>query len=182
MTAYMWQAITPSDKRAKGLGRRAFRLEEEQTIDTVSRDSIDAKHADMQHFEDTVRSTAKVTIVKSSRTKNEILYVAGRGTRPNSDKELFDIFVEVLADHGSQLDIQTSPVITGLTLDAHYDQRNEQAAGHMSTGRHSPREISLGTFGSYMTYSWPRFTEEVNSCLTDGRIPGAKFSNGKSSI
>ena len=182
MTAYMWQAMTAEDMRTKGLGRRTFRLEEEWTIDTVSRDFINARHTDLRHFEDAVRSTAKVTVVKSSKTKNEILFVAGRGSRINGDNELFDIFMEALADHGGPFDVQTSPVVAGLILDAHYDQRNDQTAGHVSTGRHQPKGVSLGTFGSHLTYSWPRFTEEVNSCLTDGRIPGAKLSNGKSSI
>ena len=42
--------------------------------------------------------------------------------------------------------------------------------------------ISLGTFGSHLTYSWPRFTEEVTSCLTDTRLPGTKLSGRKSTI
>lgn len=68
----------------------------------------------MRYFEDAVRSTAKVTLVKSSETRNEILYVVSRGTRPNNGNELFDISVEVLQDHGGQFDNQTSPVVIRL--------------------------------------------------------------------
>ena len=32
-------------------------------------------------------------------------------------------------------------------------------------------------FGSHLTYSWPRFLEEVPACLTDTRPPGDKVGN-----
>lgn len=184
MTAYMWQAMTAEDMRAKGLGRRTFRLEEEWTTDTVSRDFINARHSEHHacDAEDAIRSTAKVTIVRSSKTKKEILYAEGRGTTPTSNNELFEIFMEALADHGGQFDTLSSPVVAGLILDAHYNKCTEQAFGHVSTGRHNSSGISLGTFGSHLTYSWPRFTEEVKSCLTDPRVPGPKISRGKSTI
>jgi hypothetical protein len=44
MTAYMWQAMTAEDLRQKGIGRRAFRLDEEWTTDTVSREFVNAVH------------------------------------------------------------------------------------------------------------------------------------------
>lgn len=184
MTAYMWQAMTAEDMRAKGLGRRTFRLEEEWTTDTVSRDFINARHSEHHacDSEDAIRSTAKVTIVRSSKTKKEILYAEGKDTTPTSNTELFDIFLEALADHGGQFDTLSSPVVAGLVLDAHYNKCTEQAFGHVSTGRHNSSGISLGTFGSHLTYSWPRFTEEVNSCLADARVPGPKISRGNSTI
>ncbi|KAF3039739.1 hypothetical protein E8E12_006510 [Didymella heteroderae] len=184
MTAYMWQAMTAEDMRAKGLGRRTFRLEEEWTVDTVSRDFINARHSEHHacDFEDAIRSTAKVTVVRSSKTKKEILYAEGKNTTPTTSNELFDIFMEALADHGGQFDTLSSPVVAGLILDAHYNKCTEQAFGHVSTGRHNSSGISLGTFGSHLTYSWPRFTEEVNSCLTDARVPGPKIAKGKSTI
>ena len=40
MTAYMWQALTAEDLRAKHLGRRSFRLEEEWATDTLSQRSL----------------------------------------------------------------------------------------------------------------------------------------------
>ncbi|KAF9690702.1 hypothetical protein EKO04_011475 [Ascochyta lentis] len=184
MTAYMWQAMTAEDMRVKGLGRRTFRLEEEWTTDTVSRDFINAKHSEHHacDTEDAIRSTAKVNVVKSSKTKKEILYAEGKDTTPTSNNELFEIFLDALAAHGGQFDTLSSPVVAGLILDAHYNKCTEQAFGHVGIGRHNYSGISLGTFGSHLTYSWPRFTEEVNSCLTDTRVPGAKVSNGKSTI
>ena len=55
MTAYMWQAMTAEDLRAKGLGRRSFRMEEEWSVDTVSRDFVNSKHDDSLASEDAVR-------------------------------------------------------------------------------------------------------------------------------
>jgi hypothetical protein len=184
MTAYMWQAMTAEDMRAKGLGRRTFRLEEEWTTDTVSRDFVNARHSEHHACgsEDAIRSTAKVTVVRSSKTKKDILYAEAKATAPTSNNELFDIFMEALADHGGQFDTLSCPVVAGLILDAHYNQCKEQAFGHVSTGRHDSTGISLGTFGSHLTYSWPRFTEEVNSCLTDARVAGSKISRGNSTI
>ncbi|KAF1930563.1 uncharacterized protein M421DRAFT_418865 [Didymella exigua CBS 183.55] len=184
MTAYMWQAMTAEDMRTRGLGRRTFRLEEEWTADTVSRDFINARHS--EHYvcnsEDAIRSTARVTIVRSSKTKKEILYAEGKDTTPMSNNGLFDIFMEALADHVGHFDPSSSPVVAGLILDAHYNKCTEQAFTHVSAGRHNSSGISLGTFGSHLTYSWPRFTEEVSSCLTDARIPGPKISRGQSTI
>jgi len=159
-------------------------LEEEWTTDTVSRDFVNARHSEHHacDSENAIRSTAKVNIVRSSKSKKEILYAEGKDTTPTSNNELFDIFMEALAIHGGQFDALSSPVVAGLILDAHYNKCEEQPFGHAGTGCQNSSGISLGTFGSHLTYSWPRFTEEVNSCLTDARLPGAKITDGKSSI
>lgn len=177
MTAYMWQAMTAEDFRVKGLGRRTFRLEEEWIVDTVSRGFANACDPKAS-----IRSTAKVTVVTSSKTKRDILTAEGKDVSPNNKSELFDIFMEALADHGGQFDTLASPVVAGLILDAHHNKVTEKTFGHISTGRHNSSGISLGTFGSHLTYSWPRFTEEVTSCLTDTRLPGTKLSGRKSTI
>lgn len=177
MTAYMWQAMTAEDFRVKGLGRRTFRLEEEWITDTVSREFANALDS-----KESIRSTAKVTLVTSSKTKREIMIAEGKDSTPNNKSELFDIFLEALTDHGGQFDTSASPVVAGLILDAHYNRVTEKTSGHISTGRHDSSGISLGTFGSHLTYSWPRFTEEVTSCLTDTRLPGTKLSGRKSTI
>jgi hypothetical protein len=177
MTAYMWQAMTAEDFRVKGLGRRTFRLEEEWIMDTVSREFANACDS-----KGSIRSTAKVTVVTSSKTKRDILNAEGKDASPNNKSELFDIFLEALADHGGRFDTSASPVVAGLILDAHHNKVTEETFGHISTGRHNSSGISLGTFGSHLTYSWPRFTEEVTSCLTDTRLPGTKLSGRKSTI
>jgi hypothetical protein len=177
MTAYMWQAMTAEDFRVKGLGRRTFRLEEEWIMDTVSREFANACDS-----KGSIRSTAKVTVVTSSKTKRDILNAEGKDASLNNKSELFDIFLEALADHGGRFDTSASPVVAGLILDAHHNKVTEETFGHISTGRHNSSGISLGTFGSHLTYSWPRFTEEVTSCLSDTRLPGTKLSGRKSTI
>lgn len=182
MTAYMWQAMTAEDFRVKGLGRRTFRLEEEWTLDTLSREFINARHSghDASNAEAAIRSTAKITVVRSSKTKKEILQAESKTQSHQHTNELFSIFMEALVDHGDQFDNSTSPVVAGLILDAHYSTVTEQTLGHIGTGRHDSSGISLGTFGSHLTYSWPRFTEEISSCFTDARVPGSKSSKDKS--
>lgn len=173
--------MTAEHMRSKGLGRCPFRLEEEWTTDTVSRNFINARYSehradDSKHAR---RSTAKVSIVKSSKTKKEILYAQGKETTPTNNNDLFHIFLEALAQHGSQFDSLTSPVVAGLILDSHYSRCDEQVLGHVSTGRHDYSGISLATLGCHLTHSWPRFIEEINSCLTDARISRPKSLNGR---
>ncbi|KAF2623189.1 hypothetical protein BU25DRAFT_462326 [Macroventuria anomochaeta] len=176
--------MTAEDMRSKGYGTRTVRLEKEWATDTVSRDFINARHLEYHacDSEDAIRSTTEVTVVRSSKTKKEIMYAEGKDTTPTTKNELFDIFLKALANHGGQFDTLSSPVVADLILDAHCNKCTEQAFGHVSTGRHNSSGISLGAFGSHLTYSWPRFTEEVNSCLTDARMAGAKISKGKSTI
>lgn len=159
-------------------------MEEEWTTDTVSRDFINARHSEHQacEFENAIRSTAKVTIVTSSKTKKEILHAEVQNTTDTSSNEPFDIFMEALAKHGGQFDALSSPVVAGLILDAQYNRCSEYPFGHVGAGRQNGAGISLGTFGSHLTYSWPRFMEEINSCLTDPRLPGARITEGKSPI
>ncbi|KAH6639260.1 putative peptidase family-domain-containing protein [Boeremia exigua] len=178
MTAYMWQAVTAEDFRAKGLGRRTFRLEEEWTADTVSRNFATTRQTENRACEsaDTIRSTAKVTVVKSSQTKQQILSAKGPSPR------LFNMFMDALAEHGGQFDPSSCPVVAGLILDTHHNERTNQTFGHVTTGCHDPSGISLGTFGSHLTYSWPRSTEEIASCLIDARMLGPKTSKNRSAI
>ena len=43
---------------------------------------------------------AEVTIAKFLKTKEEILYAEDEDTTPTSGNELFNLFMEALADHG----------------------------------------------------------------------------------
>ena len=72
MTAYMWQALTAEDMRSKGPGRRSFQFDEEWAIDTLSRDFLQAKYDDSLESESVMQSTAKIHIIRSSRTTGEL--------------------------------------------------------------------------------------------------------------
>jgi hypothetical protein len=109
-----------------------------------------------------------------------MMYAEHRDTTPTNNNDIFGIFVEALADQGGYLDTLSSPVVAGLISDAHYNKSTEQNFAPVSTGRQNSSDISLGTFGSYLTYSWPRFTGEVNCCLMDARVPSPKIATCKS--
>lgn len=58
-----------------------------------------------------------------------------------------------------------------------YSHHQKQVFAHAAEGRHDPLHISLGIFGSHTTYSWPRFLEEVPSCLLDATPIGITVAN-----
>lgn len=73
MNAYMWQALTAEDMRTKGRGRRSFRLEEEWTTETLSRDFLQAS---LESSTSHMRSTAKIHLVRSEKTVAELCDVS----------------------------------------------------------------------------------------------------------
>lgn len=118
-------------------------------------------------------------IVRSSRTTKEIrdADVAQQNPSGRRKNELFDYFLEALKEAGGPFTSSAHPVVAGLILDSHYSMRENMILGHAALGCHNPKGISLGMFGSHLTYSWPRFLEEVTSCLTDTRAPGDTVGN-----
>jgi hypothetical protein len=177
MTAYMWQAMTAEDMRLKGLGRRSFRLDEEWTVDTTSREFLNARFS--TSLEGAMRSTAKVNVIRSSKTVKDIRdpSVAQQNPRAHRKNDLFDYFLDALKQAGGPFVSEARPIVAGLILDSHYDVSQKMILGHAALGCHNPKDISLGMFGSHLTYSWPRYLEEVTSCLTDIRAPGCKVGN-----
>ncbi len=179
MTAYMWQAMTAEDMRMKGLGRRSFRLDEEWTADTVSKDFYNAGFDGALDAEGAMRSTAKVHQIHSSKTVKEIRdeNVAQQNSSASRRDDLFDYFKNDLKEKGESFASSGRPIVAGLILDSHYNISKDMILGHAALGGHDPKGISLGIFGSHLTYSWPRFLEEVTACLTDTRAPGDKVGD-----
>lgn len=179
MTAYMWQALTAEDMRSKGLGRRSFRFDEEWAVDTLSRDFLQAKYDDSLESESAMRSTAKIHIVRSSRTTSELrdAQIAQQNPSARRKNDLFDYFLDALKEAGGPFTSSARPVVAGLILDSHYSPTQNLILAHAALGCSNPKGISLGMFGSHLTYSWPRFLEEVPACLTDTRPPGDKVGN-----
>ncbi|OBR12801.1 Zinc metalloproteinase [Colletotrichum higginsianum IMI 349063] len=174
MTAYMWQALTAEDMSMKGLGRRSFRLEEEWTADTTSRAFLDGLHEAALFETGAMRATARVHVVRSSRTTAEIrdAEVAQQNESARSRDGLFDYFREALAAHGAPFDPSSHPVVAGMILDSHFSAAKKLILGHAALGCRDPTGVSLGIMGSHLAYSWPRFLEEVADCLLDARPPG----------
>ncbi|KAJ4364181.1 hypothetical protein N0V83_009637 [Neocucurbitaria cava] len=179
MTAYMWQAMTAEDMRLKGLGRRSFRLDEEWTADTVSRDFLNAKHNESLDREGAMRSTAAVRLIRSKKTTKEIrdANIAQQNPSASRKEDLFNYFMDALKAAGGRFASDARPIVAGLVLDSHYSISKKMILGHAALGCHDPKGISLGIFGSHLTYSWPRFLEEVAACLMDTRHPGDKVGN-----
>ncbi|KKZ65981.1 hypothetical protein EMCG_08275 [[Emmonsia] crescens] len=178
-TAYMWQALTAEDMRMKGLGRRSFRLEEERTADTTSQAFLYHPTQRALHASEAMRSTAQIHLIGTDKTVAELRdpNIAQQNSRASDKNGLFDIFLAALKNHGSPFDPSTHPIVAGLILDSHYSADQNLILAHAALGCHNGRDISLGMFGSHLTYSWPRFMEEVNECLLNTCPPGPSVGN-----
>ncbi|KAL4874549.1 putative peptidase family-domain-containing protein [Aspergillus karnatakaensis] len=175
MSAYMWQALTAEDFRDKGLGRRSFRLDEEWGSNTVSQSVHQAGTA-----RSAMNAVAKVHIIRSKKTVAQIrdAQVAQQNPRGQQREALHQYFEAALASSGIPVfESRNRPVVAGLILDAHYDAEQSLILGHAALGCHKPNGISLGIFGSHLTYSWPRFMEEIPACLTDLTLAGDTVGN-----
>jgi hypothetical protein len=175
----MWQALTAEDLRAKGLGRRSFRFDEDWAVDTLSRDFLQATFDDELDGESAMRSTAKIHIIRSSKTTQELrsANIAQQNPSASRKNDLFEFFLEALREAGGPFTSSAHPVVAGLILDSHFSPSQNIILAHAALGCHNPNGISLGMFGSHLTYSWPRFLEEVPDCLTDTRPPGDRVGN-----
>ncbi|KAH6640297.1 putative peptidase family-domain-containing protein [Chaetomium tenue] len=178
MTAYMWQALTAEDLRAKGLGRRAFRLEEEWSTDTLSQRS--------QHTP-AAATVPKVHLIRTDKTVAQLRDANLAQQNPNARQpdDLHKIFTTALLAHGAPFTTHARPIVAGLILDSHYttpdttttSNNSPLILAHAALGSHDPRGLSLGIFGSHLCYAWPRFLEEVPSCLLDPTPPGDTVGN-----
>ncbi|KZL84770.1 zinc metalloproteinase [Colletotrichum incanum] len=179
MSAYMWQALTAEDMRMKGLGRRSFRLEEEWTADTTSREFLNGLHEAALFETGAMRASAKVHVIRSDKTTAQIrdAEVAQQNESAGSRDKLFDYFLDALAAYGLPFDSSSRPVVAGMILDSHFSVSKKLILGHAALGCHNSSGVSLGMMGSHLAYSWPRFLEEVTDCLLDVRSPGATVGN-----
>ncbi|KAJ6015696.1 hypothetical protein N7540_010287 [Penicillium herquei] len=179
MTANMWQAFTAEYFREKETGRRSFRFDEEWTVNTTMQIAHQAAHNDSA----AMGMVAKVHIIRCEKSVAEIrdMSVAQRSPCDHDRDTLHRYFEAALLNSGAPFEPRFRPVVAGLILDAHYSAEQSIILGHAALGCRKPNGISLGIFGSHLTYSWPRFLQEVPGCLTDetptGNIVGNE--NGK---
>jgi hypothetical protein len=166
-TAYMWQAMTAEDMHSKGVGRRSFRLDEEWALDTTTASSMRTRR-DRKKL---MRSMARVHLVRSERTIAEL-----HGDRTNGN-DVHKYFGDALKTCGGVLDSSGCPIVAGLIFDTQFDPDRNRLHGFSDLGTHNPNGLSLGVFGSHLTYSWPRFFDEIPSCLTDTTPPGETVYN-----
>ena len=190
MTAYMWQAMTAEDMREKGFGRLSFRLDEEWGTDTTT---IESSRPSRKKG-----IVPKVRIIKSESTVAEITahalpydhlgHPAPDDMSPScppphrgysrDNQGLFDKFQAAIHASGDPFASSDRPVVAGLILDSHYDATGRTLYGAAAQARHARNGASLATFGSHLTYSWPRFMEEVPDCLLDSSPCGDMVACG----
>ncbi|KAF2173612.1 hypothetical protein M409DRAFT_15890 [Zasmidium cellare ATCC 36951] len=175
MTAYMWQALTAEDMQQKELGRRTFRFEEEWTADTTSFQTFRANAEGAT----IMKSLPKLHIVRTEKTVAELrdANVAQQNPHARRPNELHEIFTRALKAYGGPFESGCRPVVAGLILDSCYSLDRNMILGHAALGCHQRNALSLGMFGSHLTYSWPRSMEEVSSCLLDATPPGETVGN-----
>ncbi|CAH0054250.1 unnamed protein product [Clonostachys solani] len=174
MAACMWQALTAEEMRAAGLGRRAFRLEDEWGSNTLSQQFLRNPLSD-----NATGSTIKVHIIRTEKTVAELrdANIAQQNEKGRDRDALHRIFSDALKAHGAPFQSHSRPVVAGLILDSAFDQQKNMILGHAALGAHNPDGLSLGIFGSHLAYSWPRFLEEVPACLLDTTLPGDTVGN-----
>ena len=179
VTACMWQALTAEEMRSNGLGRRSFRLEEEWAAATLSREHVVKRQRPAVLGHIGMQSMPKVHIVRADKTTEELRdpNLAQQNARGKNRDELHGIFTRALKAYGAPFNADTRPVVAGLILDSTYHVEKDLILGHAALGAHHPNGLSLGIFGSHLTYAWPRFFEEISACLLDTRVPGDAVGN-----
>ncbi len=127
-----------------------------------------------------MRSTAKIHIIRSDKTIAELRdsNVARQNDRVRKRDDLHSYFEAALKKYDGSFASSAHPIVAGLILDSTFDAESNLILGHAALGCHKPQGISLGVFGSHLTYSWPRFLEEVPACLLNTKIPGNAVGNG----
>ncbi|KAI8630785.1 hypothetical protein F5Y19DRAFT_33784 [Xylariaceae sp. FL1651] len=172
IAAYMWQALTAEDCRRRGLGRRTFRLDEEWGLDTTTVASLQRSSSD-----DCMDTVAKVHVVRSEKTVAELRNPQFAQKVDRTRNGLYGFFEQALNIYGAPFLSSSRPVVAGMILDSHYSHDQGKILGHVAQAHHNTSGMSLGVFGSHTTYAWPRFLEEVPSCLLDPTACGDAVAN-----
>ncbi|KAJ2809413.1 hypothetical protein H4R20_000138 [Coemansia guatemalensis] len=154
-SAYLWQAFMAEQMRREGFGFRTFNLEENYEKDTMFSD-------------DKQRMTAKVHVVRSTRTVAEIRAesyaqqwkpLVGEKHKPLGQMELAQ---EALLKTGWFNDHN----VVCLILDSQWDKKRGIVVGHGAVGSQS-RNRRLAVYGSYTTHAWPGNMHEVPARFLD---------------
>ncbi|KAI1319577.1 putative peptidase family-domain-containing protein [Xylariaceae sp. FL0255] len=160
MAAYLWQAFTAEQMNRNGLGRRAFRFEEEWT--TGSSHFLDLCD------ETVMRSETRVHIVPTDKTVAEIRDTERAQQNASATKkgELFDIAGDAVRKYFDMAPGQQRYVAV-LILDAHWDAKAKLITGHAALGGTAGNGLNLAIFGSHCLQSYPATLGEVMPSLGD---------------
>jgi hypothetical protein len=156
MAAYLWQALTAEQMYRNKLGRRTFRMEEEWIPGT-------SNHRDRELG--TMRSEAKIHVIRSTRTVAEIrdLEIAQQHQSAQRKGDLFTIAKEAVEAHFGPTRGQKQ-YATVMFLDSHWDKKT--ITGHAALGG-SVGDLHLAIFGSHALHSYPSTIEEIVPAFSD---------------
>lgn len=158
MAAYLWQAFTGEQMHRNGFGRRNYRYEEEWQPGTLS----------FQDFTTgTMRSEAKVHIIRSEKTVKEIrdLDVAQQHGPAKRKSDLFRYATEACQNYFGAGPDQTH-YVAAMFLDSHWDTKEKVVRGHAALGGGNGG-IQLAIFGSHLLQAYPACLEDVAGAFTD---------------
>ena len=180
MAAYLWQAFTAEQMFRNKLGRRVFRMEEEWITGTSNYRDRETQ---------TMRSEAKIHIVRSSKTVAELRDPDLAQQNPKAERagDLFGIASEAVRDFFKPLPGQKQ-YVSVLLLDAHWDNQAKLITGHAALGG-GGGEIQLAIFGSqvrnpsssllrFLSLLWTRWpcgsSCQITSQYVGGHISGER--------
>ncbi|APA14177.1 hypothetical protein sscle_12g089470 [Sclerotinia sclerotiorum 1980 UF-70] len=166
MAAYLWQAFTAEQMFRNKLGRRTFRFEEEWITGT-------SNYRDREMG--TMRSEAKVHVIRSSKTVDELrhLDVAQQNENGTRRGDLFAFASEDVKNYFKPKPGQKQ-YVTVLLLDAHWEKRHNMITGHAALGG-GGGELQLAIFGSQALQSYPSTLEEVVPAFSDCTVTDTNF-------
>lgn len=158
MAAYLWQAFTAEQMVRNKLGRRTFRMEEEWVTGT-------SNYRDRELG--TMRSEAKIHVVRSSKTVAELRDHNRAQQNPDAnDKDgLLHIAAEDLKEYFKPLPGQKH-YVTVLIMDTHWDKDAKLITGHAAV-QCQIGELSISVCGSHALQSYPSSFEEVVAAFSD---------------
>lgn len=158
MAAYLWQAFTGEQMHRNGFGRRNYRYEEEWQPGTLSFQDFVAG---------TMRSEAKVHIIRSDKTLREIqdLDVAQQYGPGKRKGDLFQYAMEACQKYFNTTADQKQ-YVAAMFLDSHWDAKEKVVRGHAALGGGNGG-IQLAIFGSHLLQAYPACLEDVSGAFTD---------------
>ncbi|KAJ2988088.1 hypothetical protein NUW58_g4159 [Xylaria curta] len=156
--AYLWQSFTAEQMEKNGLGRRAFRFDEEW---------INGTSHPRDFYEHTMRSEARVHVIQTDKTAAEIRDLGRVQQDPHARKsELVDIVTAALKDYFRMIPGQKQYVAT-LVLDEHWDTKEKIATDHTAFGGQVGDDLHLAIFGSQCLQYYPSTICEVVKAFRD---------------
>ncbi|TGO18734.1 hypothetical protein BTUL_0008g01190 [Botrytis tulipae] len=166
MAAYLWQAFTAEQMYRNKLGRRTFRFEEEWITGTSNYRDREAG---------TMRSEAKIHVIRSSKTVAELrhLDVAQQNENGARRGDLFSFASEDVKNYFKPQPGQKQ-YVTVLLLDAHWEKQHNMITGHAALGG-GGGELQLAIFGSQALQSYPSTLEEVVPAFSDCTTTDTNF-------